>query len=130
MPTPTLLRVPICLDGTVATRVLEPIAFAGRLQDVTTMGEAIQDRAGPSADSRSGQCKRAAPSCTHRPEWRVADKGFGFIETEKGTDVFFHHSSVADGEFGNLTPGQRVEYTLDESGGKQKGPRAASVKAS
>lgn len=36
----------------------------------------------------------------------VADKGFGFIKTEKGPDVFFHQSIVADGEFDNLAVGQ------------------------
>lgn len=58
----------------------------------------------------------------------VNDKGFGFIQTEGGGDVFFHHSVVADRQFDNLSIGQRVEYTLDSSGGQQgKGPRAASV---
>lgn len=58
----------------------------------------------------------------------VSDKGFGFIQTEDGSDVFFHHSSVADRQFDNLAEGQRVEYTLDNAGGpKGKGPRAASV---
>ena len=58
----------------------------------------------------------------------VADKGFGFIQTEDGSDVFFHHSSVADQKFDNLTEGQRVEYTVDNAGGpKGKGPRAATV---
>lgn len=58
----------------------------------------------------------------------VLDKGFGFIQTQDGADVFFHHSSVADQGFDNLTEGQRVEYTVDQGGGgKGKGPRAASV---
>ncbi|HWB11867.1 MAG TPA: cold shock domain-containing protein [Pirellulales bacterium] len=57
----------------------------------------------------------------------VQDKGFGFIAADGG-DVFFHHSSVADQQFDNLAPGQKVEYTLDsQSGQKGKGPRAASV---
>lgn len=58
----------------------------------------------------------------------VLDKGFGFIQTQEGSDVFFHHSTVADHQFDNLTEGQRVEYTVDAAGGtKGKGPRAASV---
>lgn len=58
----------------------------------------------------------------------VQDKGFGFIATEDGQDVFFHHSAVADQQFDSLTEGQRVEFSV-ESGGSQKGkgPRAASV---
>jgi len=58
----------------------------------------------------------------------VHDKGFGFIQPSDGGDVFFHHSTVADQQFDNLSEGQRVEYTLDAaSGGKGKGPRAATV---
>ena len=58
----------------------------------------------------------------------VADKGFGFIKAQEGVDVFFHHSTVADHGFDNLTEGQHVEYTV-ESGGASggKGPRAATV---
>jgi CspA family cold shock protein len=59
----------------------------------------------------------------------VQDKGFGFISSNDGTDVFFHHSIVADKQFDNLEIGQQVEFTLDSGGGnnKGKGPRAASV---
>ena len=52
----------------------------------------------------------------------VQDKGFGFIQTAEGSDVFFHHSSVADQEFDNLTEGQQVEYSIEQgSGPKGKG---------
>jgi len=59
----------------------------------------------------------------------VADKGFGFIQTEQGDDVFFHHSTVADHGFDTLAEGQPVEYTVETGGqsSKGKGPRAASV---
>jgi CspA family cold shock protein len=59
----------------------------------------------------------------------VQDKGFGFIATSDGADVFFHHSTVDDRQFDNLTEGQKVEYTIEQSSApKGKGPRAASVK--
>ncbi len=58
----------------------------------------------------------------------VQDKGFGFIATSDGTDVFFHHSSVADQQFDSLEVGQSVEFSVDNQGGKGgKGPRAAAV---
>jgi cold shock protein len=58
----------------------------------------------------------------------VADRGFGFISGEQG-EVFFHHSTVADAAFDDLSEGQVVEYEVDQAGGGQgKGPRAASVK--
>ena len=55
------------------------------------------------------------------------DKGFGFIQSEDGKDVFFHHSTVADQQFDNLSEGQKVEFTIDPGGDKGKGPRASSV---
>ena len=61
----------------------------------------------------------------------VSDRGFGFISGERG-EVFFHHSSVADGGFDNLKEGQAVVYEIDQEGGgsrnRGKGPRASSVK--
>lgn len=58
----------------------------------------------------------------------VQEKGFGFISTKEGGDIFFHHSAVSDHQFENLSEGQQVEYSVDASPGpKGKGPRAASV---
>jgi CspA family cold shock protein len=58
----------------------------------------------------------------------VSDKGFGFIQSSDGGDVFFHHSTVQNGQFDSMTEGQQVEYTIEQGGGqKGKGPRAASV---
>jgi CspA family cold shock protein len=58
----------------------------------------------------------------------VQDKGFGFIQTDAGEDIFFHHSTVADMGFDDLTEGQKVEYTIESGQSpKGKGPRAASV---
>jgi CspA family cold shock protein len=58
----------------------------------------------------------------------VAEKGFGFIQTSGGDDIFFHHSTVQNGQFDHLSEGQQVEYTVEQGQGqKGKGPRAASV---
>jgi CspA family cold shock protein len=54
----------------------------------------------------------------------VADKGFGFIEGDRG-DLFFHHSEVQGVTFEELQVGQTVEY---EVGRGPKGPRATGVK--
>ncbi|MHC4175928.1 MAG: cold-shock protein [Planctomycetota bacterium] len=53
----------------------------------------------------------------------VSDRGFGFIEGERG-ELFFHHSAVEGTPFENLHEGQQVEYT---EGRGPKGPRAESV---
>ena len=57
----------------------------------------------------------------------VHDKGFGFIQTETGQDVFFHHSTVANQGFDDLTEGQQVEYEVEQGQSGGKGPRATSV---
>lgn len=56
---------------------------------------------------------------------RMTDKGFGFIESETGKDLFFHSSSVQDGRFEELREGQRVSYDVGQG---PKGPRAENVK--
>jgi CspA family cold shock protein len=58
----------------------------------------------------------------------VNDKGFGFIETGDGSDIFFHHSTVQNAQFDSLREGQQVEYTVEQGGDRGgKGPRAATV---
>jgi cold shock protein len=54
----------------------------------------------------------------------IMDKGFGFIQGEKG-DLFFHHSSVEETTFEQLHEGQAVEF---QEGRSPKGPRAENVK--
>ncbi len=56
----------------------------------------------------------------------VADRGFGFIDTGGGKDLFFHMSAVQGIGFDELQEGQRVEY---EEGEGPKGPRAESVRS-
>lgn len=56
---------------------------------------------------------------------RLTDKGFGFIETGSGKDMFFHLSALDGVGFDELEEGQRVEYT---EGMGPKGPRAENVR--
>lgn len=56
---------------------------------------------------------------------RITDKGFGFIQTASGNDVFFHMSSVEGVSFSELREGQRVSYVV---GSGPKGPRAENVR--
>ncbi|GAB4136725.1 MAG: cold shock domain-containing protein [Planctomycetaceae bacterium] len=53
------------------------------------------------------------------------DKGFGFIETSSGTDIFFHMSNIEGTTFDEIQEGQRVSYT---EGHGPKGPRAENVR--
>ena len=53
-----------------------------------------------------------------------SDRGFGFIEGERG-DLFFHHSEVTGVAFEELQEGQTVKYEIGEG---RKGPCATSVR--
>ncbi len=54
----------------------------------------------------------------------VSDRGFGFIEGDRG-ELFFHHSEVTGTTFEELSEGQRVDYEIGQG---RKGPCATSVK--
>jgi len=56
---------------------------------------------------------------------KITDKGFGFISTGSGEDMFFHSSGLQGVRFDELREGQRVTYT---EGRGPKGPRAENVK--
>ena len=55
---------------------------------------------------------------------KLTDKGFGFIKTGSGKDLFFHSSALEGVSFEELQVGQKVTYT--EGQGK-KGPCAENV---
>ena len=56
---------------------------------------------------------------------RLTDRGFGFIETSPGNDIFFHMSNVEGVRFEDLREGQKVSF--DEGQGP-KGPHAENVR--
>ncbi|HKY32115.1 MAG TPA: cold shock domain-containing protein [Candidatus Polarisedimenticolia bacterium] len=54
----------------------------------------------------------------------MKDRGFGFIATVDGKEVFFHRSECRDVEFDSLEQGQEVGFELELV---PKGPRARNV---
>lgn len=57
-------------------------------------------------------------------KWFNAEKGYGFIETEEGGDVFVHFSAIQTEGFKTLEEGQAVEFDIVEGA---RGPQAANV---
>lgn len=56
---------------------------------------------------------------------KLTDKGFGFIDTGRGGDLFFHMSNVESVRYDDLREGQRVSYN---EGRGPKGARAENVR--
>jgi CspA family cold shock protein len=57
-------------------------------------------------------------------KWFNDSKGFGFIESENGEDVFVHFSAIQSEGFKTLKEGQKVQFEVVEG---QKGPAAENV---
>ncbi|GAA5395510.1 cold-shock protein [Streptococcus uberis] len=57
-------------------------------------------------------------------KWFNAEKGFGFITQEKGTDVFAHFSEIQSNGFKSLDEGQKVSFDLEQG---QRGLQATNI---
>ena len=57
-------------------------------------------------------------------KWFSNKKGYGFITTEEGSEVFVHHTAIKSEGYRTLEEGQDVEFEV-ESG--EKGERAVNV---
>ena len=57
-------------------------------------------------------------------KWFNQRKGFGFISTPEGRDIFVHYSSIVGGGFKTLEEGETVSFDLVDG---EKGPRAENA---
>ena len=57
-------------------------------------------------------------------KWFNQRKGYGFISTTDGQDVFVHYSSISGEGFKSLSEGDQVSFEIVNG---EKGPRAESV---
>lgn len=59
-------------------------------------------------------------------KWFSKQKGYGFIESENGSDVFVHYSSIMGDGFRTLEEGQDVEFDVIQG---PRGEQASNVVA-
>ncbi|MEJ2313332.1 MAG: cold-shock protein [Nitrospirota bacterium] len=57
-------------------------------------------------------------------KWFNESKGYGFITTEEGNDVFVHYSAIQGDGFKTLAEGDSVSFDVVEG---DKGPKAANI---
>ena len=55
----------------------------------------------------------------------MRQRGYGFITTEDGKDIFFHRTALRGLSFDSLKEGQSVEFEVETG---PKGPRAVDVR--
>jgi cold shock protein len=58
-------------------------------------------------------------------KWFDSAKGYGFIQTEEGNDVFVHYTGIERDGFRVLEEGQEVEFEISDG---KRGPQATNVK--
>lgn len=56
--------------------------------------------------------------------WFDGSKGYGYIKTDSGLDVFVHYLAITGNGLKNLAEGDKVEFVLEES---VRGPQAQQV---
>jgi len=61
---------------------------------------------------------------TGKVKWYDSEKGFGFLATEEGDEVFVHASALPAG-LEALKPGSRVEFGIADG---KRGPQALSIR--
>ena len=63
---------------------------------------------------------------TGRVKWFVNKKGYGFITSEDGKDIFVHYTGIISNSFKTLNEGEKVSFELENGA---KGEQAINVKA-
>lgn len=61
---------------------------------------------------------------TGKVKWFNAEKGYGFITSDEGKDIFVHYSSIQADGYRSLEEGQAVTFDVVDS---DRGQQASNV---
>jgi CspA family cold shock protein len=61
---------------------------------------------------------------TGKVKWFNSEKGYGFITTEEGLDIFAHFTAIGGDGFKTLDEGQAVQFDVVDG---DRGPQAANI---
>lgn len=61
---------------------------------------------------------------TGKVKWFNSEKGYGFITSDEGQDVFAHYSQIMKDGFKSLEEGERVSFEVVDGA---KGPQASNI---
>lgn len=61
---------------------------------------------------------------TGKVKWFNSEKGYGFITTDEGQDVFAHYSQIQKDGFKTLEENERVSFEVVDG---DKGPQASNI---
>ena len=57
-------------------------------------------------------------------KWFDVKKGYGFITSDEGQDVFVHYSAIQSDGYRSLNDGEKVTFEVEDG---QRGPTAKNV---
>lgn len=77
------------------------------------------------ARRQTGRIKTHEPAHIARVTRLLADKGYGFLTTLDGREIYFHRDSVLNRAFNRLKIGTTVTFAEEEG---EKGPQASTVR--
>ena len=61
---------------------------------------------------------------TGKVKWFNGEKGFGFITSDEGKDIFVHYSNIQGSGFKSLEEGQKVSFDITAG---DRGDQASNV---